>query len=814
MSRLKKNKNQRKAETAVNNYNDWYLRIIKTGVYLTLFLPLVIIPWHLYLFQFGKVIIFRIIIEIIALFYFLLVLSEPKYRPRWGLFEASIALFILIYFLTSLAGVNFWRSFWGTVERMGGFFSFIHYWAFFIIASSVFKSREEFKKLFSVSIFVAAASSVFAVMQSAYFGKFMEWLKTANPFFYGIGQKYFTEKFLITVYNLRPFGAIGNAGLFAAYILFNVFLGMYLLLYNNIYKKSVYLAGIMVLLSGIFVSGTRSVCLAVIIGFFAFISVLLAFSSKGKTKLFAVIAFLFLFITIGYVWVNKDISWVRGNYYFDRLISTSFESDAARVRTWNSAKQAFGDKPLLGWGPENFNAAFNKYFNPLHFIGYGSATWFDRAHNVFFEIITTMGAVGLASYISIFVALYYLLLKNYRRAREDLAVFDLVFTFPVVYFVYNIFWFDDFSTYLMLFLFFAFSSVYFAEFSYTSAMLNKVKKYLSDIAAKHINLKQTRNFILNNFSMMGCVLSLAAAIVIYYGNIKPWIFHNALTAAAASFQRDSDNSFDAYKDVIAESAYLGRHEAYKRFGEYVLNVYTNRDFKSKEDQKKLNVNLKFAISELENAVGENPRDAQVYLLLGRLYNKYYSFFRDMAYLAEAEKILRKGLELSPKRQTLLYEYGQVMVFKKDYAKAVETFRYAKDLYPDVAVSHWYLGMSYANFGQYFESESETEKASEQYKAAKTEIEQAISLDYAYQANIKDIFGIVPVYAGLKDYKTLEKLYNEALQIEPDNAQIYVYLALVYKELGNKEKAREMTEKSMSLDPIFIREGKKFIEELK
>ncbi len=800
MGKDKKIKQEKREIAPKKNYADLYLKIIKTGLFLALLLPLVVLPSQLYLFQFGKVAIFRIIMEIIAIFYILLAAAEPKYRPRWGMLELSIAIFVGVYFLTSLTGVNFWRSWWGTTERMGGFFSFIHYWIFFIIAGSVFKNREDWKKLFIVSITASILSSLYAVGQSTYFDRnFFTWLKGVKPSVYETLFKFTTKDFFIIIDDWRPFGTIGNAGPFASYVLFNIFFTLYILASKiKIYYKTAFAIVLLVLFGGLLVSGTRGAYLGLAGGFAAFTLTYIFFSAGKKTKLFSRIILIILICASGYVWLNKEAAWVKKNYVLLRFTSIFSVGSEGRVWAWESAWQGLKDKPLLGYGPENFNVAFNQYFNPLHFTGYGSTTWFDRAHNVFLEILTTMGAIGLTSYLSIFAALYYILFKNRRYARNELAVFGLLFAFPVAYFIQNMFWFDDFSTYLMLFLFLAFASSFFNNTEGFETKVSRLESLKARISKLFDPPFRQRRFE-DNFKSFFAAIILLIGASIYWGNIRPWIFQDKLIFAAAAFSVNANDAFSWYRDAMAQSAYLGRYEAYKRLGEYAINTYANKLPDAPAEQEIFKDNLDFAISELKKAVAENSSDAQFYLLLGRIYNKAYSFTRYPAYLEDGLKTLKKGVELSPKRQTLLYEYGQAYVFKKDYAKAVEVFRYAKDLYPDVAVSHWYLGMALSNAGN--------------FSAAKESVEKAISLGYSYR-EVKNIFSMAPIYIGLKDYKKAEKLYLDALAVEPGNVRAHILLALTYKELGDKENARKMAEKAMELDPSFAVEGRKFIEELR
>lgn len=844
MSKNKKNRNKHNnVEYQEKDHSKYYLFIIKAGIIACLFLPLLIVHSHMYSMQVGKVLVFRTIIEIIAFFYMILIAKKEEYRPKWGIFELSITLFLFLYLITSFTGANFLRSFWGTAERMGGFFTMLHFWAYFVILVSVFKTKREWKLLFGVSILVSLISSLYAFVQSALFWRtILPWIELKNAGIYNEITRFVTEKNFVTIDNVRPFGTIGNAGLFTAYILYNMFFGIYLLLgktdivqisplivrginsenrelldsppkadhsKNNCQKLNLLGIGRLVLMKIVYcitvaftifvlvIAGSRSSFLAVIGGLFILGLVYIILSGKRKVQGLSITLVLILFLGSAYIFLNKNEEWVKGNYMLERLVSISLGADDQRMMTWESSWRGYLDYPILGVGPENYNIVFNKYFNPLHFLGFGYVTWYDKAHNIFLDILTTMGVVGFASYLGIFGIIYWFLVKNRHKARENLTAFALITSLPVAYFIQNMFWFDDFSTYLMLFLFFAFVSNFINEELKFEYNVEKGRKMMNSIN-RILNLGNIEYRILENRKIVIATAGIILALAAYYTNVKAWRFHDLTTIAVGAFSLNADDSFLWYREAMKNSTYLGRQELYKRFGNYVNTKYALLGDEDQKERDAFKQNMKFAISEMENAVSENKEDVQFYSILGALYNKYYNNFRDAEYIEKAEKTLRKAVELSPERETVYYEYGQTMVFKKDYKKAIELFKKGVDLNPPVPVSHWYLGMAYLN--------------AREYQSADAEISEAIRLGYGYKT-IKDILNIVPIYIELKDYRRLEKLYSDVLDLDPDNPKIYVSLALVYKELGDKASAKSMAKKAIAVDETYRIEGERFIYEL-
>jgi len=148
-----------------------------------------------------------------------------------------------------------------------------------------------------------------------------------------------------------------------------------------------------------------------------------------------------------------------------RLLQISASDSTAQTRfwVWGEAWQGFLEKPVLGWGPENFTPVFDKFFNPNFYVpNQSTETWFDRAHSVFFDYLTETGALGLLSYLAIFVVFFWEFFRNaHKRAPSQLQK-GLVVAIPIAYLVQGVAIFDVFPMYICLFTFLAFSAYYFS----------------------------------------------------------------------------------------------------------------------------------------------------------------------------------------------------------------------------------------------------------------------------------------------------------------------------------------------------------------
>ena len=140
------------------------LFIIKWGTYAALFTPLIINTNFFFPFVAPKTFFFRILVEIIVAAYAFLAISNPRrYLPKINPLNIAVFIFLAVFIITSFTGINLERSFWSTYERMTGIWTMVHLFALFIVLSSVFKKKEDWRNLFGVSIIVGVLLSLYVL---------------------------------------------------------------------------------------------------------------------------------------------------------------------------------------------------------------------------------------------------------------------------------------------------------------------------------------------------------------------------------------------------------------------------------------------------------------------------------------------------------------------------------------------------------------------------------------------------------------------------------------------------------------------------
>jgi len=201
-----------------NKFDRFLHRVVRYGIFLIPFIPLLIFRNTFSVFNFGKVIVFRTLIEVLLVAYIPLAIKYPNLRPPRPNFKfpniifCALLLFTVSMTISTFLGVNYFKSFWGEWERMGGLFSWVHYLAFFTIVISVFKKREDWLNLMWLSIFAALVSASYGFLQ-----------KSDSIDIVGASST-----------RIRIFGTLGNPASFASYLIFNLFFTGYLFWHGSV----------------------------------------------------------------------------------------------------------------------------------------------------------------------------------------------------------------------------------------------------------------------------------------------------------------------------------------------------------------------------------------------------------------------------------------------------------------------------------------------------------------------------------------------------------------------------------------------------
>jgi O-antigen ligase len=592
-----------------------------------------------------KAFVFRILVEAAAALYFYLCLKYPEFRPtfkkggRGGFLIWSVLSFLSVNFLSAFFGSDFYLSWWGNLERMLGVWGLAHLVLLFLMLSSVFKidssapllkrgaggdlkNQPFYIKLSMLSVGVSSIISLLA-----------------------IGQRFFSLGNLLPQAD-RVFSTIGNPAFLGSYLLFNIFFVGYLIFSDSQERRPLVsrVAGSLILIlltSALILTGTRGAYL----GFFAGAAICLFlfsfFSGNPKLRKYFWLILIVVALAISSLFIFRSSAFVQSNTFLSRLTSISLSDATAQSRLilWQGAWRAWQEKPIFGWGAENYEAAINKYFDARLL---DQEAWFDRAHNFIFDYGVTGGWVGLLSYLALIGVAAAYLLKIIWRRRHGWGAAIFMMALLAAYLVQNFFVFDVLVSYLMLFLALAFIGFWHVE-SRSEGEKKPDKKVLP--------FGFWKKFLTVSFGLL-------AVLSIYHLNIKPWqaavLGSKILSLPAEKFQEAApllqkaldletfglpeivyQTSLDYIEKINSQSALAQNENFYKLSSEELTKIIAREPSQTRYRVALAWLNLYFS--------GRFPQRVDAALALGEEIKKMSPIKKDAYFILAAVFSLKNDL---------------------------------------------------------------------------------------------------------------------------------------------------------------------------
>ncbi|NQU77403.1 O-antigen ligase family protein [Candidatus Falkowbacteria bacterium] len=719
-----------------------YLYIIWFGIAMLFFVPLLVTKQFFFPYIFGKTIAIRMIVEVIAVLFILLVFLNRKYMPKRTWLFWGVVVYMAILGITSLTGVNPFHSFWSNYERMEGFLTLIHFGILFVIMSGVLRTKEAWKRLLRVVVLGGFIVAVIGLLQKLDVG------------------------FVIGAGIAKVNSTLGNSTYVASYLGSNVFLLIYLFFKDKkLYWRIPYvLAGLLNLLV-IFFTASRGGVVGLIGGLLGLLFLILFFAPRGvlrKTYKYGIIGFIVLMLLFGgFVYGNKDHDWVENNHALRKLTTLSLQDRTIRDRFINAkiGLKAMGDKFFLGWGLENYYVPFNKYY-----AAQTSEPWFDRAHNVIFDQAVTSGIFGLLSYLFLIGAAVYYFWK--QRKRGDYLTGFIFISLVAASFFANLFVFDSSTTYTIFFTVLAFGNFLGCK--------NKEEE------EGDIPQRGPANIFIP------VLLIAVLALCLYFFNIRPAIANNLAIKGYQYSRVDYQKSHDFYEKAFNYNTF-GNAEISLRIADHAVDIFDNEDL-DKNDAKAV---LLFTGDALDRALEQEPLNARHYLQAGQTYHYYFVNVDDsQEYLDKTEEYYREAIELSPTRPDSYLAWAQLMFNLGRYDEAVSNTQKAFSINPD-RMTYYRMFVLYL----YLKDARADELFEEIYEKG-----------YFAIYGRREMMSLINIYNGRDDYDKIIKMLEYTVVYKTSEserevvAEYHAKLAAVYKEVGNIDKAREHAEKAVEIDP--------------
>ena len=318
---------------------------------------------------------------------------------------------------------------------------------------------------------------------------------------------------------------------------------------------------------------------------------------------------------------------LKGNMSFDPSLAVLKNRFAA----WEMAWEASFDKPIFGWGLENYDNSFQAHFQPRFESPTGQTETFDRPHNFILLHLVTTGWVGLLLFLSILGLALRSGLKNLKSPHA-------IWTTAVIatYIGINLLGFETIATTVILMM----------ALAYLGSLSPPLKTFTPPAW----------------WSCLGAGSAVVLAVWLIYFVVAPWVGSQIAWRAIAKLD------LEGYHQALSYAPYLRPNLAY-----YLLtDAYKPKEHAGPEFYGKLALYLQ------ENAV-HRINEPGYYLAIAKAWELSNSPQR----YQKIKEALTKGLALYDNKNGYYWTfYANNELFLGNIDGALEALAKAKALNPD------------------------------------------------------------------------------------------------------------------------------------
>ncbi len=644
-------------------------QIVKFFIYLTFFVPLVLVPSS-FIFPFivPKILLFRSLTMLILGGYgLLLLINWQEYKPKFTPLNIAAAAFLLSFALSTFFGVDAYHSFWDNHERMLGLFTIFHYVAYYLVCSSVFKNWREWS--IALKIFLLAGSIVM----------FIGVLQRGNPYL------------LLNQGSDRVASTLGNAIYVGGYGLFLFFVALLLFVRekSTAWRGAEAIAGFLALLGLIF-SGTRGSLLGLLVGLGgALVAYAVLMKNRPRLRLALMAAIGVAVVGLGVLYLNRESPLVHSMPAVYRFFSSwTGGTGTTRFIAWRIAVDSWQERPIFGWGPNNFFYAFNKHYNPQSLEhGYGE-TWFDNAHNIILNTLAVQGLFGVLIYLGLFAMAIITLWQNKEDRQKNIHLVVLGSAFLVAHLAQNVTVFENPTSYLY--------------FMFWLALINRLstvvngQSVMSQTGAEKIG-KQPISQVdsVQPDKSIGSVaiicVGLSVSLLIFIFNIQPARANQKTLLALQELARNPATGIAAMREALEfNSPHIDdiRSDLSRTVIELIATQY------QKIARDKLVELFDLTRDALRKNLQLHPMDIRNYLSMAQLGQIGFMLSNNQSYLAEADQYLEQALVYTPRRQQFIYMLATIKAEQGKTTDAIRLLERVMQDDPKISETYWRMAYIY------------------------------------------------------------------------------------------------------------------------
>jgi O-antigen ligase/tetratricopeptide (TPR) repeat protein len=718
------------------------------GIYGGLLMPAIFIPIVIFPFVFSKLIFFQVIIGLTFPAYLALAWAEPQFRPRKSfLYFAFIAYFVAL-FLSMVFAVDPVRSWWGNQERMNGLFTLLHFFAWLTMTTSLIKTWKQWKNVLNYMVGLGVFMGIVALLQKPF----------PNILRFPAGP--------------RVGGLLDNPiyqGAYQLFILFFIASLWFQTKRNDL--RAWYVIAAIVSFSAMLAAGSRGPFMGLIFG--AVISAIAVGVMYKNIKVRAVVfggIGLALIVYIGIATVGVKTETYKAFKKQAPTAARIFDFNtgtAGRFIAWNIAWESFLERPLTGYGLDNFHIAFNKHYNPNSLRSGYYETWFDRAHNTIMDVLSMTGFLGILTFSGIWLGIYYTIIQARRKKYLDIPTTAILLGLPAGYFLQNVFVFDHPAAFSMSYLL------------YALVICVGFKVFTGEAGEVDTKKQKTVPWVIFGIAQAVFVL------IVYLTSILPFYSSMNIIKGNTAFARGDANGMLEYATKAAEIQTPYINDQMFLHSRNLINLVSSKNLEKWPKWREffdLTVNLHDRYFETHS------KDAHSRYVYASALAAIASASRDAEMGALAEEQFKQAIELSPKRQQLFFSYGELLKVYGRVDEALDLYKQAAAFDEEVGESWWYVATTY----QF--SKGQPDVAAEYYIKA----HQAKYPFYFKTAN--DALLVAEAYVLKEDAYGLKKLIAQLPSLPASQPATYIQIARSAEKLELLQERDLILHAVANMDP--------------
>jgi tetratricopeptide (TPR) repeat protein len=609
---------------------------------------------------------------------------------------------------------------------MEGLVAWLYYFALFVMATGTLKKPADWWMV----IRVAATGMALVVL-------------------YALAQLFRIDLFAMSSDRWRVESSLGNPVFLGGYLASAIpllFVGAVSLKSHRWLAWTLLSLSVLVLICtlsrGAWIAGIVAVLLTLILYFYRYRSAWIK-----KTLLFLGVGLaVFVVLTIGWLMSPKDSAF---RSIGERTIFRS-ESMLYRQNNWVIGWRSFIQKPLTGWGLENFHVAYDQNYQVFDRHVSFQESHVDRAHNEYVGVAVAGGLIALIPYLLMLGGAIYL---GWRQTKTRL----------------------DSDTYLlnigMLGAIVGYAAFVFTAFNLVTNILFLV---LALAWANQLNYNDKKGSRLQFPKFAVGLLGLATLSAAYFTVLLPVQAVRLADLGTLSFQQSGDynGSLSWFKKALAKRSFMSNTIRAQ------MSVISSSGSVLAIDNNQLKEFQKYTGNILQDIFKTEPYTSYAHMIVGMFYGNLSGKLPE--FVPIADKVFQETVGIAPKKGETYLRWGETYANLGNWAMAEPKLEEAIQKDPNNYNVRFIGGVWHIWFGA-------VEEGNELVKRAIKE---------GHSAGFLDVKQIGDALEHANRHDKAELLYRQIIE-NPQNEQETVYATVelidAYRRMGRWADAKTLTD---------------------